>query len=155
MILVDVEGKEKAVTLVDLADWEKIKHLRWYESRGYALADVGEGRVRLHRYLLDAPSTHEVDHLNGNGLDNRRSNLRLVLHAENSQNLATSQASSTGVRNVQRITKGRYAGMFRVIVMREGKQHYGGHFPSVEDAREVAIKLREELFTHHNEDREK
>lgn len=40
----------------------------------------------IHRWIMDAPKGLQVDHVNKNRLDNRRSNLRLVTHKENCNN---------------------------------------------------------------------
>jgi hypothetical protein len=43
-------------------------------------------RIRLHRFIMNAPDKFDVDHINGDGLDNRRSNLRLCTDSENQGN---------------------------------------------------------------------
>jgi hypothetical protein len=87
-------GKDK-YTLVDDEDYDRYKHLSWYLSdTGYALRAVRYGdrsenkkrRIRLHRLIMNAPESKEVDHINGDKLDNRRKNLRLCTHRENMLN---------------------------------------------------------------------
>lgn len=46
----------------------------------------GKGNLRLHRVLLSAPAELMVDHVNGNGLDNRRANIRLATNQQNQGN---------------------------------------------------------------------
>lgn len=81
-------------TLVDDNDYNKIMAFgSWHENdSGYA---VKRGKVygksstiRLHRVIADPPKGLEVDHINGNRLDNRRNNLRVVSHAINAWNTA-------------------------------------------------------------------
>jgi len=81
-------------TLIDDDDFEKVLSFgKWHESdTGYA---VKRGKVygksstiRLHRVITDPPKGVEVDHINGNRLDNRKKNLRVVSHAINTWNTA-------------------------------------------------------------------
>ena len=82
------------VALVDDADAERVTRFKWHAVRRgrvvhamrTAKRDGGRATVYLHRWLLDAPAGLEVDHRNGNGLDNRRENLRLCTHAQNAVN---------------------------------------------------------------------
>lgn len=76
--------KEKARALIDPTDVELTKQAgSWCLSAGYAY----NGRVgqALHRFLLGKKEGLEIDHINGNKLDNRRSNLRFVAHSANVQ----------------------------------------------------------------------
>lgn len=58
-------------------------------------------RIHMHRFLLGAPTGMDVDHVNGNTLDNRRANLRLVTRSENAQNRAPgSFRGQSGIPNV-------------------------------------------------------
>lgn len=53
-------------------------------------------QIKLHRYLLDAPEDMQVDHINGDPLDNRRENLRLATPSQNQAN-GTKRAGATSV----------------------------------------------------------
>jgi len=57
------------------------------------------GSILMHRFILGCGPDEEGDHLHGDGLDNRNSNLRIVTHAQNAQNL-TRQTTATYGRNV-------------------------------------------------------
>ena len=77
------------VTIVDDDDYERVAEFKWHAAvrrkTVYASRDLWPSRqkVLLHRWLLDAPRDMEVDHRNGNGLDNRRENLRLATRSQN------------------------------------------------------------------------
>lgn len=77
--------------LVDDSDFETLYERRWTATkRGktfYAVrGDKNKKTVQMHAEIMKTPKGKEVDHINGNGLDNQRSNLRVVSHAENGQN---------------------------------------------------------------------
>jgi len=69
------------VVIIDFDDMEKVGRVKWsaanYRGRWYAERGRGNNRKRLHREVLDAPAGSRGDHKNGNGLDNRRENLRV------------------------------------------------------------------------------
>lgn len=78
-------------TIIEERDYEKVAQYRWFQSsHGYAHRQGWEGKkhwqIFLHRVINDTPDRLFTDHINGNKLDNRRSNLRTVNKAQNSTN---------------------------------------------------------------------
>lgn len=75
--------------IVDEADLPLVGHITWSIStkRGshtrYAINFAGGKRHYLHRLLINPPEGMEVDHIDGNGLNNTRANLRVVTRSEN------------------------------------------------------------------------
>lgn len=89
--------------VVDEEDLSKVEHLRWYAISGAYTSYAGHacrrqnGRqihLRMHRVILGSPQGVEVDHINGDGLDNRRKNLRLCSHTENVRNSRSYRGAS-------------------------------------------------------------
>lgn len=88
------------LALIDESDTHKIVGMSWHlTARGYVRSAFGGG-TSLHRLIMDAPDGLVVDHINGNALDNRRSNLRLATQSENLRNRTPSDKRSLpkGVR---------------------------------------------------------
>ncbi len=54
----------------------------------------------MHRQIMNAPKGIEVDHINSNGLDNRRSNLRLANRSENMRNICATSRNTSGFKGV-------------------------------------------------------
>lgn len=74
---------------VSPVDWARVRDFNWHlykkKNRRYAKTKI-QGKIHfLHRFILDFPSS-SVDHIDGNGLNNCRSNLRLCSHQENCRN---------------------------------------------------------------------
>lgn len=78
------------VAIVDDEDFEWLSQWRWSAKDGrYACRRPGTIRkhIRMHREIMRPAPYEEVDHINGNGLDNRRCNLRICVRAENARNI--------------------------------------------------------------------
>ena len=132
------DGSVRAWAIVDREDAD-LAELRWcYFSRlGYA-ARTEDGTSRyLHRAVLERitgcalPPDRNCDHANGNGLDNRRSNLRLATHSHNSSNRKSADgASSTflGVGWYPRLSK------WQALITTNKRHIYIGVFTDEEDA---------------------
>lgn len=84
---VEFDAGSGCIAIIDAADWEQVSRLAWraeqnrpkthWYVRSMPRKTVGHQRsTYLHRLLLNAPAGVLVDHVNGNGLDNRRANLR-------------------------------------------------------------------------------
>ena len=77
--------------IVDFDLYQKYKSFTWWLStHGYAKTDVyknGKRRtVFLHQEIMGKKEGFEIDHINGNRLDNRRENLRFVTRSQNNMN---------------------------------------------------------------------
>lgn len=118
------------------------------ESRSAARA---EGRPRrgvyLHRLIMGSPDGLQIDHINGDEFDNRRSNLRVVTAGQNLQNQVRSDH-----RNVYRDLRTINGGWFVGITVNR-KRMRSGCLPTREAAMEEAVRMRAELMTHVNEAR--
>lgn len=135
-------GEVIAVALVDDSDLPGLNRNRWYRSaKGYAargsrhVPDMAPGTVTIwmHRQILKALPGLEVDHINGDKLDNRRCNLRLATPSENRHN-ARGRANASGCKGVHLIRK---TGLWEARITAFGKRHYLGHFRSMEEARDA------------------
>ena len=71
----------------------------WYARRGGSF-NGKRFNERLHRVILSTPIGVLVDHINGDGLDNRRENLRLCTHSENIRNSRPHKNASSKYKGV-------------------------------------------------------
>lgn len=131
---------------VDAGDASYVSMLHWtLRQSAYAIAVVGGVDVRLHRFVMDAPVDFEVDHINGNTLDNRKSNLRLVGKSANGLNRkGPNKNSVTGARGV---TVDRRNGTFIAEIMVDGKRTRLSGFRSISAAVAALEEIKRESYS--------
>lgn len=90
------------VALVDEEIPETISGRVWYYNagNGYAFSITSGKTTYLHRLIMGAGIGQQVDHINGDKLDNRRANLRLCTHAENQHNRKKNSGTSSRFKGV-------------------------------------------------------
>jgi AP2 domain len=77
------------VALVDDRDYERVRRYKWHFTGRYAQTRTPSPERKhllLHRFLLEAPTGIQVDHVNGDPLDCRRNNMRLTDSRGNNRN---------------------------------------------------------------------
>jgi hypothetical protein len=128
------------VAIVDDDDFEALSQSNWYAKK--------EGRTyyaykteRMHSLILRAPRGMSVDHLDGNGLNNQKSNLRVVTHRVNCQNKHSPKSSIyPGVS--WRKDRKKWAAKISI----GGKGKYLGQFDNEVDAARAYVRACEELL---------
>ncbi len=139
--LVDAEDLPLVMGLDGDAQWSAVKGTRtWYAGRFHPDKSKNTWQ-RMHRLIMGEPEGLDVDHVSGNGLDNRRSNLRSIPHQNNSWNRRNGDFPPSGFPHVYKC-----GNRFRVIIRKDGKPHHFGYFTDFDKAVERAISASKELF---------
>jgi len=118
IIPLSITGKKhkgKHFALIDEKDYERVNKHNWHLSIGgknnkYAKGFVNGKAIFLHRFLLNVYDTKkQIDHINGDGLDNRDGNLRIATHSENQKNRKKINGTS------------KYLGVFHLKIIKKNK----------------------------------
>lgn len=136
--------------LIDTEDLNKIIGIRWYRRdnkngvKYVVTRDVQKGKQKqtmLHRFIINAPDDLVVDHINHNGYDNRKANLRVCSQQQNIFNSS------------KRVTsKNKYMGVYKrkdvyvVAITKDNKRIHLGTFDTEEEALIARLKAEKELF---------
>lgn len=119
---------------VSREDGTLAKRASWHLNNGYAAAVIDGGTVYLHQLVLPAPPGYEVDHRDGNKLNNRRSNLRLVTRSQQMMNTRLRTDNKSGFRGVSWDEQTK---KWRARLVFEGKTHNLGRFDTEMEAASV------------------
>lgn len=138
---------DKKYAIVDDCDYEALSQYHWFiipdGCNPYVCAKQGGQHVRMHRIIMNATEGQIVDHINGNTLDNRRSNLRVVTPSQNAMNRRRRADNSSGHVGVCYVsTKQKW---FAYITV-QGKKKILGQFQNKEDAIEARKKAEKIVF---------
>jgi hypothetical protein len=155
---IDSKKHGRFKVLVDDEDWDKVKNVPWiiHNSKRhrspYAVGYFGKKNKKddyrwAHRVVIDVPVGMEVDHIDGNGLNNQKSNLRICTHRENMQNRrkpANNKSGHKGVHWCKREEK------WVAKLWFDGKRRHLGYFKTADEAgaawNKKAKEVRKEFF---------
>jgi hypothetical protein len=125
--------------IIDDKDYEEVAKIDWhilsgkgkvYFRKSKYLGKNKRKTILLHRYIIKAPVDMEVDHINSDTLDNRKSNLRICKRSENAMNRKPNK-SKTGYKGVHfRKDRGKYTAQIR----KNYKIYFLGYFNTPEEA---------------------
>ncbi len=141
------------VAIVDAEDYDRLAAFRWHAkpdgNTWYAARSFRKGRTTLHdsmhRVVFDVENGVEVDHINGDGLDNRRANLRRATKSQQQANKFGGIRSATGFKGVKKAswrTKIAYEARIKV----GQKQIHLGCFDTAEGAARAYDKAAKRYF---------
>lgn len=130
--------------LFDSSDWELVKSYTWHISkRGYVSTHINRILRPLHKVLIGNTAGFDVDHISRDKLDNRRRNLRLCTHQENTFNQKLRATNTSNYIGVSFLKK---AGKYEAYVHFDGKKHYLGLYENASDAAAARDKRAVMLF---------
>jgi len=144
--LKEITVSDGSIVLVDDEDYEKLSKWKWRITKTGYVRRTGrvEGKsvpVYIHREIMLASKGIQVDHINGNKLDNRKENLRLATRFENQRNVgkrSNNKSGYKGVRWVDRVRK------WRADIRTDSGRKFIGQFNNKHDAarayNEAALK---------------
>ncbi len=141
-------------TQVDDEDFELLSKLKWNAKKGrntfYAARHdyrpgIFDGTIFLHRLLLKVPKGFFIDHIDNNGLNNQKSNLRLCTPSQNGFNVKKYKTNTSGYKGIVSIKSGRWSARISI----NNKRINLGNFNTKEEAYksycEAAKKYRGEF----------
>jgi hypothetical protein len=141
--------------IVDAEDYEELAKYKWfavrYELGCYAVRAVKakesrgkERTVRMHRAILGVPKGKIVDHINHNGLDNRRANLRVATRRENSWNKRKQRGNCSS--QYKGVTWLKSEGKWQARIVCKGRAIFIGYFDDEKAAARAYDARAAELF---------
>lgn len=118
--------------IVDDEDFDELQKYTWSVTVGDCVTTtVNRKTIVLHRLIMKAASTHVVDHINGNRLDNRKENLRLCTWSQNQGNRKMNKNNTSGYRGVIWVAQRNY---WVARLKKDGTPKHLGCFKTKEEA---------------------
>lgn len=140
--------------LVDDEDFDRVVKFTWRITKSnlsgvlYAssLRRAGSKVIwfQMHRLIMRNPKS-QIDHIDGNGLNNQKSNLRLATCSQNRMNTGKYKNNTTGFKGVFLC---KNTNRYRVLIRFNKKQICGGRF---DDRNQAAKKYNELALKYHGE----
>lgn len=144
-----ISTSDKRYVIVDRKNYVRLSAYNWRTIPSaytrYALGHIagGEHSVRMHRLIMNAPPEKDVDHINGNGLDNRESNLRLCVQSQNGANRGLGRNNTSGFKGVSYHQARKY---WKAEIKVNYKPIFLGRFDKAEDAARAYDRAAIEYF---------
>jgi hypothetical protein len=138
--------------LIDREDLPLVQGRFWYvkgdpDRTHYAMTTVrtkaGWEALSMHRLLLNVLPGFQVDHRNGNGLDNRRFNIRIATVVDNARNTRIHRDNKVGFKGVHFDKRN---GKFRAHIGLNGRSRYIGSYKTAENAAKAYDEAAIEYF---------
>ena len=152
MDTIEIPLSQGKIAIIDATDWELVKDYKWcahksgntyYAVTGIRKPDGKKILLQMHKLFVDTKLGFVTDHISGDGLDNRRLNLRTVTTAQNGMNRKSQSNCKNKFKGICWLPKRKkwYASIFV-----EGKHRYLGSFDSPEEGAVAYDTAAKEYF---------
>ena len=139
-------AKHNMCVIIDSSDADIVTPIGWNPFIGSHCTYAKSSRMGkndfLHRFIMQPPKGYVVDHINGDGLDNRRCNLRICKQAENGANRTGSRKSIKWLGTRWNPHRGRWF----AAITKNRKQIYLGSFKNRKDALKARLAAEVKYF---------
>ena len=147
----ELQASKNMVAIVDDEDYAALSGLKWHafmvHKTWYAATTQIDGkRTYLHRVIMKPATGEEVDHIDGDGLNNQRANLRVCTHQQNQQNMRKPNIPTYSIyKGVTKLDRG--GKKIWVAQVKHNKKHiHCGNFETQEEAARAYNARALELF---------
>lgn len=136
------DAKRRWRALVDDEDFSYLNQFNWTVTKYGVVTTRGinGSHIQIHRLIMKAPIHLEVDHIDGNRLNNQKSNLRLCNSSQNKCNRGARKDSKSGYKGVS-WHKQRNKWTVRIMNLETKKYESHGLFNDVKEAAKVYNKV--------------
>ena len=122
--------------LVDDEDFDRVNQFKWWAIKSpsnnwRAVRQKNRLNIYMHKFILGENSFKIIDHINGDSLDNRKSNLRYCSYSQNNMNSKIKSHNTTGHKGVSFV---RRVNKYRVQIMCNKIRYNLGYFKDINDA---------------------
>jgi hypothetical protein len=143
--IIKIKGYE---VIISSEDYDRVIQHKWHirsnlkKGGAYFTSYAGNRRyLRLHDFIMNCPKGMCVDHINGNTLDNRRSNLRICTNHQNIINRSKQCRNTSGYKGV---SWHKHNKKWQTTIQINGEKMYLGQYHDIEEAHkaycEAAVK---------------
>lgn len=135
------------VPIVKCYNWHVDAHKKHFYAAAGAVIDGKPTRIRMHRLLSGADKGQYVDHIDGDGLNNRRDNIRVCRQRDNMRNRKMPTTNSTGYKGVwwdKRIN------CYRACIRVDDKTMHLGRFDDPSEAHKAYCEAAEKYYGEYS-----
>lgn len=133
----------KITFTIDIDDYERVSKHNWNVGSGnYIKSWINKKYIKLHRFIMNAPDGMNVDHINHNKLDNRKSQLRVCTFEQNLMNQKKYKNNSSGYKGVSWHKNKKWVAQIQI----NGKRKNLGYFETKEDAAEAYNEAAKNIY---------
>ena len=146
----NIQLSQNKLAIVDDEDYDYLNQFTWYAVKyKYTYYSVKcnykyKKNDYMHRIIMNCPDGKFIDHINHNGIDNRKENLRICTEKENQGNRKLNKNNTSGFRGV---FKDKCSNKWRARI-RLGKniRKHLGYFTNINDAKKAYDKAAKKHF---------
>jgi len=147
----EIQLTQGKVAIVDDEDFEYLNQWKWYANNNYAIRSFTVSkskvlRISMHREIMKPQKGFVIDHLDGNGLNNQKNNLRICTNSQNLMNRVKNINNTSGYKGVRLHNLSK---KWRAQIWLNSKYYHIGLFNDIKDAarayNEAAIKYHGEF----------
>ncbi len=149
--MIEIQLSKGRIAIIDEDDFDKVSIYSWHFDR-YAKAVKWDKEAKknrhlyMHRLIMNAPKGLDVDHINGNKLDNRKINLRVCSRSINQYNPQKPTRAKSGLRGVYK-EYNRSCRWFAQVKI-NGKLKRLGRYDTPEEAHAAYLDATKEFRIH-------
>lgn len=151
----EIQLTKGLVAIVDDEDGPYLSQWKWYAqasrrgfyaARGERQPNGGSVLIYMHRFINRTPDGFVTDHINGDGLDNRKANLRTATFSQNMMNTKPQIGRASPLKGAILDSTSHNLNKWRANIRVAGRTRYLGRFPTQEEAAAAYARAAEKEY---------